>query len=53
MMYTGTIIDELFAVVERAENRTLAHGEVDELESWYTMSQQRAAAAEPALLGVA
>lgn len=52
-MYTGTIIDELFAVVERAEVRTLATRDMDELENWYAQSQPRAAAAEPALLGVA
>ena len=52
-MYTGKLIDELFAVVERAEIRTLAHSDVDELESWYTQSQPRAAATEPVLLGVA
>jgi len=51
-MYTGTVINELFATVERAEAQTQRSSDVDELENWYTASHQ-AAYTEPALLGVA
>ena len=43
-MYTGSLIDELFATVQRAEARAEEHarlaGEPAELERWYTQAHQ-------------
>ena len=43
-MYTGNLIDELFATVQRAEARAEEHarlaGEPAELERWYTQAHR-------------
>jgi hypothetical protein len=39
-MYTGNLIDELFATVERAELRVMKPGETTELERWYMTAHQ-------------
>jgi hypothetical protein len=53
-MYTGNLIDELFATVERAELRAKEAGEPTELERWYTtVHQSNARRMEQNLLGVA
>jgi hypothetical protein len=49
-MYNGTLIDDLIATVERAEERVRQQADSADLERWYT-SQSREM--EPALLGVA
>jgi hypothetical protein len=52
-MYTGTLIDELFATVERAETRVKQAGEPAELERWYSKVHQVQPRLEQNLLGVA
>ena len=52
-MYTGNLIDELFATVERAETRAKEAGEPAELERWYTTVHQAQPRMEQNLLGVA
>jgi hypothetical protein len=56
-MYTGNLIDELFATVERVEVRAETHakeaGERAELERWYTKAHQVQPRMEQNLLGVA
>jgi hypothetical protein len=53
-MYTGNLIDELFATVERAESRVKEAGEPTELERWYvTVHQPNSRRTEQNLLGVA
>jgi hypothetical protein len=56
-MYTGNLIDELFATVVRvevsAESRVKEAGEPAELERWYmTVHQSNARRTEQNLLGV-
>jgi hypothetical protein len=60
-MYTGTLIDELIATVERTEARTdsrslrlLDNGSQEErLAHWYMVAQQEVAQLESSLAGVA
>lgn len=56
-MYTGNLIDELFATVQRVEARaeacTRQAGEPAELERWYTKVHQVQPRMEQNLLGVA
>jgi hypothetical protein len=60
-MYTGTLIDELIATVERTEARTdtgslrlLDNGSQEErLAYWYAVAQQEVAQLESSLAGVA
>jgi hypothetical protein len=51
-MYTGTLISELMAVVERTEARVYNTERDSELERWYATQQSRAVV-EAELLGVA
>jgi hypothetical protein len=51
-MYTGTLISELMAVVERTEARVYNSERDSELEHWYA-SQHSPALVEAELLGVA
>jgi hypothetical protein len=60
-MYTGTLIDELIATVERTEARIdsrslrlLDNGsQEDRLAYWYAVAQQEVAQLESSLAGVA
>jgi hypothetical protein len=52
-MYTGTVIDELTAVVERAETRADEREREDRLAYWYAVAQQELAQADFSLAGVA
>jgi hypothetical protein len=51
-MYTGTLIDELMAAVERVETRARTERELRELERWFA-GQQAELGHEQNLLGVA
>jgi hypothetical protein len=51
-MYTGTLISELMAVVERTEARVRSNERDSELERWYA-GQHSNATIEAELLGVA
>jgi hypothetical protein len=51
-MYTGTLIDDLIATVERAEQRTREVRQPEERELWYATAHS-AADVQPDLLGVA
>ena len=51
-MYTGTLISELMAVVERAEARVYNNERESELERWYSR-QHSHAVVDAELLGVA
>jgi hypothetical protein len=56
--YTGTLIDELIATVERSEahaDRRLpdARSQEEKLAYWYAVAQQEAAQFESSLAGVA
>ena len=60
-MYTGTLIDELIATVERtearADNRSLrlldTRSQEEKLAYWYAVAQQEVAQFESSLAGVA
>ena len=61
-MYTGTLIDELIATVERTEARTeirsdkrllTARSPEEKLAYWYAVAQQEVAQFESSLAGVA
>ena len=52
-MYTGTLIEQLFATVERAEQRARESAEPIEFERIPAMVSYQVIASEPALLGVA
>jgi len=61
-MYTGTLIDQLIATVERTEARTEARvdgrsldtrSQEEKLAYWYAVAQQEAAQFESSLAGVA
>ncbi len=52
-MYKGTLIDDLIATVERAEERARTASDTAELERRYTVAQYQAPRVEPALFGVA
>ncbi len=49
----GTVIDELTAVVERAETRADEREREDRLAYWYAVAQQELAQADSSLAGVA
>ena len=51
-MYTGTLIDDLIATVERAEQHAYQEPESPESDGW-SIGAQQAEQAEPNLLGVA
>jgi len=43
MMFTGTLIEDLIATVERVQQRTLAEAEtIAELEAWFVSGQDGA-----------
>lgn len=57
-MYTGTLIDELIAAVERTEARTDrrvqdTRSQEEKLAHWYAVAQQEVAQVESSLAGVA
>jgi hypothetical protein len=52
-MYTGNLIDQLVATVERAEARIYQQSEAAQLEHWYAVSAQELSQLEHDLLGVA
>ncbi|MFY9560668.1 MAG: hypothetical protein WAQ52_10580 [Terriglobales bacterium] len=53
MMFTGTLIEDLIATVERVQQRTPAEAEViAEMETWF-VSGQESASCDNKLLGVA
>jgi hypothetical protein len=60
-MYTGTLIDELIATVERTEarvdNRSLrlldSRSQEEKLAYWYSVAQQEVAQLDSSLAGVA
>lgn len=52
-MFTGTLIEDLIATVDRVQQRTLAEAEViAEMEPWLASGQENAGC-ETKLLGVA
>jgi hypothetical protein len=51
-MYTGTLIKDLMATVERVETRIRNANPENELERWYA-SQHQTSRFEPELVGVA
>src|ERR1700757_3849786 len=51
-MYTGTLIEELIAAVERAEEHARQSAQAQSLESWYATAHSHAEV-QPDLLGVA
>lgn len=57
-MYTGTLIDQLIATVERTEARVDrrledTRSQEEKLAYWYTVAQQEVAQFESSLAGVA
>jgi hypothetical protein len=52
-MYTGTLIEDLIAAVERAEQHARTGREEAEPERWYAGAQYEAVKVEQTLLGVA
>ena len=52
-MYTGTVIDELMATVERAETRADEREREDRRAYWYAVAQQEMAQFDSRLAGVA
>ena len=57
-MYTGTLIDQLIAAVERTEERADRRlqdtgSQEEKLAFWYAVAQQEAAQFESSLAGVA
>jgi hypothetical protein len=52
-MYTGNLIDQLMAAVERAEARAEQQRQASQLEHWYAVSAQELSQLEHDLLGVA
>jgi hypothetical protein len=60
-MYTGTLIDELIATVERTESRVDNHSlrlldsrsQEEKLAYWYGVAQQEVAQLDSSLAGVA
>ena len=52
-MYTGTLIEQLFAAVERAEQHARESAEPIEFERVPAMISRQGMVTEPALLGVA
>ena len=51
-MYTGTLIEDLIAAVERAEEHARETAQAESLESWYVTAHSHAEV-QPDLLGVA
>ena len=54
-MYTGTLIDDLMATVERAEENVLLRAKSQEqiLAAWHEMAASELRMVEPSYLGVA
>jgi hypothetical protein len=52
-MYSGSLIDQLMATVERAEARAQQPSESTPLERWYALAAQETSQLERDLLGVA
>ena len=52
-MYTGTLIEELFAAVERVESHAALRNEEMELEHWYEKLHPGVPRTDENLLGVA
>jgi hypothetical protein len=52
-MYTGNLIDELFATVERAEVHAREQNTETELERWYVTAHPSNPHVQPDLQGVA
>ena len=52
-MYTGTLIDDLIATVERAEQHAQHEADSTELDRWYAVAPRELLQAEPTLVGVA
>jgi len=52
-MYTGTLIEQLMTSVERAEQRSSASYEREELERWYAAVSKQWQPLERELQGVA
>jgi hypothetical protein len=52
-MYTGTLIDDLIATVERAEQHAYQEADSAELDGWYAVAPHELGRAEPNLIGVA
>jgi hypothetical protein len=52
-MYSGNLIDQLMASVERAEARARQQSESADLERWYAVAAQEVSQPEHDLLGVA
>ncbi len=52
-MFTGNLIDQLMATVERAEARAHQPGESAPPEPWYAVAAQEISPLEHDLLGVA
>ena len=52
-MFTGRLIDELMATVERAEQQTDPQGDSAELQGWCTVAPYELAAMDANLIGVA
>jgi hypothetical protein len=52
-MYTGTLIEELISVVERAEEHVRELDPETELERWYTTAHSNNPRVQPNLAGVA
>ena len=52
-MFTGELIDELMATVERAEQHGDPQGDSADLQSWCTIAHYELAAMDANLIGVA
>jgi hypothetical protein len=52
-MYSGNLIDQLMATVERAEASAVERSQAEKLEYWYAVSAQELAQLDPDLLGAA
>jgi hypothetical protein len=52
-MYTGTLINDLTAVVERAESNARQRVDTAEVEHWHVLATYQLGPAEQNLLGVA
>ena len=52
-MFTGELIDELMATVERAEQQADPQGDSTELQNWCAVAPYELAAMDANLIGVA
>lgn len=52
-MYSGNLIDQLIATVERAEARAHEQSETAQLEHWYAVAQHELSQLDHDLVGVA